>query len=259
MGSELRSLTLDSELSPPVNNSKEIGALCGRLPTARVTTAGALGGCFSAERHAVLRDRVLKYTRRGFPFLPQGHVSNEDTGSNVTLSFDTDTFAETGDPECASTMHAAVVEYAERRCLQAHVVNVGGTLCGWLTIRLHRTRSSRGVQGYTAAAFSILRRVRRDLSSLISAHGGHIVVVRLTGAGAAASKFRSVITGAFIKRFMGDDTTLGADDAGDAHWTERVCVTAVNTTVPWAKYGTLAARFAALQGTRHHRMAVIQG
>eukprot|EP00937_MAST-01D_sp_MAST-1D-sp2_P005587 g5587.t1 len=59
--------------------------------------------------------------------------------------------------------------------------------------------------------------------------------------------------------FMGDDTTLGADDAGDAHWTERVCVTAVNTTVPWAKYGTLAARFAALQGTRHHRMAIIQG
>ena len=85
------------------------------------------------------------------------------------------------------------------------------------------------------------------------------MIVRLTGAGTAASKFRSVITGAFINRFMGDDTTLGADDAGDAHWTERVCVTAVNTTVPWAKYGTFAARFAALQGTRHHRMAVIQG
>ena len=129
-----------------------------------------------------------------------------------------------------------------------------------LTIRLHRTRSSRGVQGYTAAASSILRRVRRDLSSLISAHGEHVVIVRLTGAGTGTSKFRSVITGAFINRFMGDDTTLGADDAGDAHWTERVCVTAVNTTVPWAKYGTdLAARFAALQGTRHHRMAIIQG
>eukprot|EP00937_MAST-01D_sp_MAST-1D-sp2_P003921 g3921.t1 len=64
-----------------------------------------------------------------------GHVSNEDTGSNVTLSFDTDTVAEIGAPECASTMHAAVAGYAERRCLQAHVVNVGGTLCGWLTVQ----------------------------------------------------------------------------------------------------------------------------
>ena len=186
-------------------------------------------------------------------------MSNEDTGSNVTLSFDTHTVAEIGAPGFASTMHAAVVGYAERRCLQAHVVNVGGTLCGWLTIRLHRTRSSRGVQGYTAAASSILRRVRRDLSSLISAHGEHVVIVRLPVAGTAASKFRSVITGAFINRFMGDGTTLGPDGAGDAHWTERVCVTAVNTTVPWAKYGTFAARFAALQGTRHHRMAIIQG
>ena len=33
---------------------------CGRLPTARVSTAGALAGCFSVGRHGRLRGRVIK-------------------------------------------------------------------------------------------------------------------------------------------------------------------------------------------------------
>eukprot|EP00937_MAST-01D_sp_MAST-1D-sp2_P004261 g4261.t1 len=75
---------------------------------------------------------------------------------------------------------------------------------------------------------------------------------------AGANRTAAIVVARFVS--MGDDTTLDANDAGDAHWAERVCVTAVNMAVPWAKYGTdLAARFAALQGTRHCRMATIQG
>ena len=230
---------------------------CGRLPTARVSTAGALAGCFSVARHGRLRGRVLRYMQRGFPFLPQRHVSNEDTGSNVTLSVDTDTIADLGAPECAPTLHAAMVGYAERRCLQAHVVSVGGRLCGWLTIRLHRTRSSRQPGFYTAAATRMLHRARRDLSSLLLAHGlHHAVIVRIAGAGTTAGEFRSVITGRFISRFMGDDMTLAADEAGGAHWAERVCVTAVNTTVPWEDYGTDDR--SEMQGKQHYRMAIRQ-